>query len=76
MIEQWTFNGESVLDEKGNNVCTKANGKLIAKAPQMSALVRDLAYLLNVHDMLPAETRGKAEKAALDQARDIIMEIS
>lgn len=34
-VKKWVFNGESVLDEHGNNVCTKSNGHLISAAPDL-----------------------------------------
>lgn len=45
MSEQtkWFFNGESVLDEHGRNVCTKQNGHLIAAAPDLLAFARSIA---------------------------------
>lgn len=33
--DKWTFDGNSVLDSKGRNVCTKPNGAKIAALPEL-----------------------------------------
>jgi len=42
----WTFDGQSVLDPDGVNVCTKANGHLISAAPELLALAMRIKDLL------------------------------
>lgn len=38
----WTYYGNTVIDEKGQNVCTKETAPLIAAAPTMMAALQKL----------------------------------
>ncbi len=65
---KWTFNGESVLDAKGRNVCTKANGPLIAAAPDLLAALQYIVAWSPDAGRWNAETARDMANAAIARA--------
>lgn len=69
MKEKWTFDGQSVLDGKGNNVCTKPNGQLISAAPDLLYAAKIALGALN--DIRTGQAQAGAgvfARTALEQA--------